>query len=72
MHVRVNEPTELGGYKLLKRILEDLDEKEKLEISSIIQKYKNENNITVELSEQWHDVGHLENYFSTKQFLLSE
>ena len=65
----------VGGYffndtKLLKQILEDVDEKEKLEISSIIKKYKNENNVTVELAEQWHDVGHLENYFSTKQFLL--
>ena len=65
----------VGGYffndtKLLKQILEDVDEKEKLEISSIIKKYKNENDVTVELAEQWHDVGHLENYFSTKQFLL--
>ena len=65
----------IGGYffndaELLREILEDIDEKEKLEISSIIKKYKNENDVTVELSEQWHDVGHLENYFSTKQFLL--
>ena len=50
--------------------MKDVDEKEKLEISSIIKKYKNENDVTVELAEQWHDVGHLENYFSTKQFLL--
>ena len=65
----------VGGYffndtELLREMLEDVDEEEKLEISSIIKKYKNENDVTVELSEQWHDVGHLENYFSTKQFLL--
>ena len=65
----------VGGYffndtKLLRRIVKDVDEEKKLEISSIIKKYKNENNVTVELAEQWHDVGHLENYFSTKQFLL--
>ena len=65
----------VGGYffndtELLRQILENVDEKEKLEISSIIKKYKNENDVTVELAEQWHDVGHLENYFSTKQFLL--
>jgi len=65
----------VGGYffndtKLLRQILDDIDDKEKLEISSIIKKYKNENDITVELAKQWNDVGHLENYFSTKQFLL--
>jgi len=65
----------VGAYffndvKLLKHILGDIDNEEKLEISSIIKKYKNENDVNVELSEQWHDVGHLENYFSTKQFLL--
>ena len=65
----------VGGYffndaELLRQILEDIDKEKKLEISSIIKKYKNENDVTAELSEQWHDVGHLENYFSTKQFLL--
>ena len=65
----------VGGYffndtELLRQIIENVDEEEKLEISSIIKKYKNENDVTVELAEQWHDVGHLENYFSTKQFLL--
>ena len=65
----------VGGYffndaKLLRQTLEDIDGEEKLEISSIVEKYKNENDVTVELAEQWHDVGHLENYFSTKQFLL--
>ena len=65
----------VGGYffndaKLLRHILEDVDGEEKLEISSIIKKYKNKNDVAIELAEQWHDVGHLENYFSTKQFLL--
>ena len=32
--------------------------------------YKNKNDVAIELAEQWDDVGHLENYFSTKQFLL--
>ena len=65
----------VGGYffndaELLKQILADVDDKVKLEISSIVKKYKNEKDVIVELAEQWHDVGHLENYFSTKQFLL--
>lgn len=65
----------IGGYffndtKLLRQILEKIDEKENIEISSIINNYNQKNNLIVELSEHWHDVGHLENYFSTKQFLL--
>ena len=71
----VSHYVSVGGYffndtKLLRQILDDIDDKEKLEISSIIKKYKNENDVIVELAEQWHDVGHLENYFLTKQFLL--
>jgi len=65
----------VGGYffndiKLLRKTLTSLDKEKKIEISSIIEKYKNESDIAVELAEQWHDVGHLENYFTTKQFLL--
>ena len=71
----VSHYVSVGGYffndtKILRQILDDIDDEEKLEISSIIKKYKNENDITVELAKQWNDVGHLENYFSTKQFLL--
>ena len=65
----------VGGYffnntGLLRQILVNTNDEEKLEISSIIKKYKNENDVMVELADQWNDVGHLENYFSTKQFLL--
>ena len=65
----------VGGYffndtKLLRLMLKDVDEEQKLEISSIIEKYKDESDIRIELAKQWNDVGHLENYFSTKQFLL--
>ena len=54
----------------LKQILDTFNENDKLEISSIIKKYKIKNNISTELAKEWHDVGHLENYFTTKQFML--
>jgi len=59
-----------NDVKLLKSILETFNEEDRIEISYILDKYKQKNDILVEFSEQWHDVGHLENYFSTKQFLL--
>ena len=55
---------------LLKQMLDTFNENDKLEISSIIKKYKIKNNISTELAKEWHDVGHLENYFTTKQFML--
>ena len=55
---------------LLKKILSEFDNEERLEISTIIKKLKKEENIITELAHKWHDVGHLENYFSTKQFVL--
>ena len=54
----------------LKQILDTFNENDKLEISSIIKKYKIENNISTESANEWHDVGHIENYFTTKQFML--
>ena len=54
----------------LRYTLDTFDENEKLEISSIIKKYKIKNNIYVELAKEWNDVGHIENYFTTKQFML--
>ena len=54
----------------LKHILGTFNENDKLEISSIIKKYKIRNNISTELAQEWHDVGHIENYFTTKQFML--
>ena len=55
---------------ILKKILNEFDVEERLEISTIIKKLKKEENIVTELAQKWHDVGHLENYFSTKQFVL--
>ena len=54
----------------LKQILDAFNENDKLEISSIIKKYKIKNNISTELVMEWHDVGHIENYLTTKQFML--
>ena len=54
----------------LKHILNTFNENDKLEISSIIKKYNIKNNISTELAKEWHDVGHIENYFTTKQFML--
>ncbi len=60
----------INNQKLLKNILSDLSDNEKLEISTIIKKIKEEDGIVLEVAKKWHDVGHLENYFSTKQFVL--
>ncbi len=54
----------------LKKIIDGYGLMEKLEISGIINKLKEEENVVTELAQKWHDVGHLENYFSTKQFVL--
>ena len=54
----------------LKQILDAFNENDKLEISSIIKKYKIKNGISTELVKEWHDVGHLENYLVAKQFML--
>jgi len=54
----------------LKQILAAFNENDKLEISSIIKKYKIKNDISTELVKEWHDVGHIENYLATKQFML--
>jgi dTDP-glucose pyrophosphorylase len=54
----------------LKQILDTFNENDKLEISSIIKKYKIKNGISTELVKEWHDVGHIENYLATKQFML--
>ena len=59
-----------NDVNLLKIILKEFENNEKLEISSIIKKLKSKENIVTELAEKWYDVGHLENYFSTKQFVL--
>ena len=59
-----------NDLNMLKKILSEFNNEEKLEISTIIKKVKDVEIITTELAQKWHDVGHLENYFSTKQFIL--
>ena len=54
----------------LKKILKDFTNDEELEISSIIKGIKEKETFYTESAVKWHDVGHLENYFSTKQFVL--
>ena len=55
---------------LLKNTLERFSKDDNLEISSIIEKIKEKEEFDSVNVEKWHDVGHLENYFSTKQFVL--
>ena len=59
-----------NDLNMLKKILSEFNNEEKLEISTIIKKVKDVEVITTEMAQKWHDVGHLENYFSTKQFIL--
>ena len=59
-----------NNFKLLKSTLESFSEKDDLEISSIIEKIKEKEEFDSVNVEKWYDVGHLENYFSTKQFVL--
>ena len=55
---------------LLKNSLDEFKNDERLEISSIIKKIKKKEEFNSETAQEWLDVGHLENYFSTKQFVL--
>ena len=55
---------------LLKNSLDEFKNDERLEISSIIKKIKEKEEFNSETAQEWLDVGHLENYFSTKQFVL--
>ncbi len=60
----------INNVKLLKNVLSKFNENDRLEISSIIVQLKKIDEFKVELAEKWHDVGHIENYYSTKQFVL--
>ncbi len=60
----------INNQNLLKNVLSSFSDNEKLEISSIIKKIKEKDLFQLEFAEKWHDVGHLENYYSTKQFVL--
>lgn len=59
-----------NDVNLLENVLSNFSGNEKLEISSIIEKIKEKEEFQLEYTKKWHDVGHLENYYSTKQFVL--
>lgn len=59
-----------NNVNLLKNCLDEFKDDERLEISSIIKKIKEKEEFYSEKAQEWLDVGHLENYFSTKQFVL--
>ena len=56
--------------KSLKRVYVKFNEQERIEISDLIKKYKEQKIISTEVCKQWYDVGHAENYFVSKQMLL--
>ena len=55
---------------LLKQVCANLNEQERIEISDLIKKYKEQKVISTDMCKQWYDVGHVENYFMSKQMLL--
>jgi dTDP-glucose pyrophosphorylase len=59
-----------NNVNLLKNSLDKFKDDDRLEISSIIRKIKEKEEFDSETAQEWLDVGHLENYFSTKQFVL--
>ena len=54
----------------LKHAYAQFNHQERIEISDLIKKYKEEKVISAIICEQWHDAGHVENYFVSKQMLL--
>ena len=56
--------------KSLKCVYVKFNEQERIEISDLIKKYKEQKIISTEVCKQWYDVGHAENYFVSKQMLL--
>ena len=60
----------INNQNLLNSVLSDFSDSQKLEISSIIKKINEKEAFQLEFAKKWHDVGHLENYYSTKQFVL--
>jgi NDP-sugar pyrophosphorylase family protein len=56
--------------KSLKRVCVKFNEQERIEISDLIKKYKEQKIISTEVCKQWYDAGHVENYFVSKQMLL--
>jgi len=56
--------------KSLKRVYVKFNGQERIEISDLIKKYKEQKIISTEVCKQWYDAGHVENYFVSKQMLL--
>ena len=54
----------------LKHAYAKFNHQECIEISDLIKKYKERKVISAIICEQWHDAGHVENYFVSKQMLL--
>ena len=54
----------------LKHAYVQFNHQERIEISDLIRKYKEEKVISAIICEQWYDAGHVENYFVSKQMLL--
>jgi len=59
-----------GDLKSLKRVYVKFNGQERIEISDLIKKYKEQKIISTEVCKQWYDAGHVENYFVSKQMLL--
>ena len=59
-----------NNVNLLKTVLDEFLDEDRLEISSIIEKIKKTEEFESVNAQKWLDVGHLENYFLTKQFVL--
>jgi len=59
-----------NNVNLLKTALNEFLDEDRLEISSIIKKIKESEEFESVIAQKWFDVGHLENYFLTKQFVL--
>ena len=75
MNVGINFSALIGVYyfssdKILKNITKKYQHYKKMEISSLLEEYKKINKIIVEIEPNWHDVGHKNNYFSSKKELL--
>ena len=59
-----------NNVNFLKNILSEFRGEERLEISSIMEKIKKKEKFEAVNAKKWLDVGHVENYYSTKQFVL--
>ena len=59
-----------NNVNLLKTSVNNFSDDDRLEISSLIGKVKEKEDFESVNAQKWLDVGHLENYFLTKQFVL--